>query len=138
MMAKLAAEFEDFDIEDVKSQIQFAVDLLGNSNKSKNKQGLDVLLYCLRGNYSVYSVRENWQTISSACYRVLRGQKDDLCEKACYILGIVCFYLEEEDGMAFYKELVDVLEGCCREEQSHHKSIGKFDKWSHIGWLGNI
>lgn len=132
MMAKLAVEFEDFDIDDVESQIQFAVENLGNSNKTKVKQALDVLLYCLRGNYSVDAVRDNWRTISSACYRVLKGQKDELCEKSCYILGILCYYVEDE---AFYTELVETLEGYLREEQSHHKTVGKFDAWSHMGCI---
>jgi len=132
MMAKLAVEFEDFDIDDAESQISFAVENLGNSNKAKVKQALDVLLYCLRGNYSVDPVRDNWRTISSACYRVLKGQKDELCEKSCYILGILCYYVEEE---GFYTELVETLENHLREEQSHHKTVGKFDAWSHMGCI---
>ena len=135
MMAKLAAEIEEFDLEDIESQIHYGIEMLGNGNKNKNKQGLDVLLFCLRNNYSVDTVRKNWQTITSACYRILKGQKDELCEKACYILGICCFYLDGDDGGAFYSELVDVLESFCREEQSHHKTVGKFDKWNFIEWL---
>jgi len=132
MMAKLAVEFDDFDMDDVESQISFAVENLGNSNKTKVKQALDVLLYCLRGNYSVDAVRDNWRTISTACYRVLKGQKDELCEKSCYILGILCYYVEEE---GFYTELVETLEGYSREDDANHKTVGKFDAWSHMACI---
>lgn len=118
---------ENNNLLDVDDILEQGLDLIESSTASKQKVGLDYLLTGLRKTGGECFVHKNYNSIASCCFRILnQNKREEFCKKACYILGILCYYelSNEED---YYNELSKIFDEKISEDNTNKQ---KYDYWS--------
>lgn len=129
---------ESIDPDDIDAQISHSLELVDSNKQAVVLSGLKQIVFCLSADYHPICVLNSWESISLACTRILRAKKSDqLCQFACIILSLLCFYIEPESAESerYCDDLIRVIPDFIREAQQHHtkKLKNKFDVSAALG-----